>query len=273
MSGLKICANYYLRGKLCVCSHEQSVNCITMITWSANFAHKLFIQNLYLRAKPSISSTVFEIVSDLKFFHNIYVVSESPIHQNLKFWHHKIQLDFLMASDNSHILITDSRLYTWKGKHGFNHRKLWQLVTFLPLFSAACVKYRSISWVFVNKGIKILKFPKLGWTISDSDFTYERSKYGSIVNCLHALLYLASLICGWDFIKNNLNRNSTVFYNCLFTPFYPTALKGCQGIIFIHGVWVGGRAGGQRGKVCPGCISKNVRCRKLILGNYIGWGM
>ena len=27
------------------------------------------------------------------------------------------------------------------------------------------------------------------------------------------------------------------------TGFYPTAFKGCQGIVFTHGVWIGGRAG------------------------------
>ena len=48
--------------------------------------------------------------------------------------------------------------------------------------------------------------------------------------------------------------------------FYPTALKGCRGIVFTHGV----RMGGRREKVCPGCISETVRCRKLILGRDIG---
>ena len=48
--------------------------------------------------------------------------------------------------------------------------------------------------------------------------------------------------------------------------FYPTALKGCRGIVFTHGRWVGGR----REKVCPGCISETVRCRKLVLGRDIG---
>ena len=48
--------------------------------------------------------------------------------------------------------------------------------------------------------------------------------------------------------------------------FYPTALKGCQGIVFTHGV----RMGGRREIVCPGCISETVRCRKLILGRDIG---
>ena len=47
---------------------------------------------------------------------------------------------------------------------------------------------------------------------------------------------------------------------------YPTALKGCQGIVFTHGV----RMGRRREKVCPGCISETVRCRKLTLGRDIG---
>ena len=52
--------------------------------------------------------------------------------------------------------------------------------------------------------------------------------------------------------------------------FYPTALKGCRGIVFTDGVRMGRQAGGQREKVCPGCISETVRCRKLILGRDIG---
>ena len=32
---------------------------------------------------------------------------------------------------------------------------------------------------------------------------------------------------------------------------------------------MGGRAGGRE-KVCPGCITETVRCRKLILGRDIG---
>ena len=48
-----------------------------------------------------------------------------------------------------------------------------------------------------------------------------------------------------------------------FCPFYPTALKDCRGIVFTHGVRMGGRA-------CPGYISETVRCRKLILGRDFG---
>ena len=71
-------------------------------------------------------------------------------------------------------------------------------------------------------------------------------------------------------------------YKTHFLPFYPTALKDYQGIVFSLwcldgrvGRWAGGRLGrwaecGRREKVCPGCISKTVRCRMLILGKDIG---
>ena len=36
--------------------------------------------------------------------------------------------------------------------------------------------------------------------------------------------------------------------------FYPTALKGCRGIVFTHGV----RMDGRRETVCPACISETV---------------
>ena len=39
--------------------------------------------------------------------------------------------------------------------------------------------------------------------------------------------------------------SSTLFLQTL--PFYPTALKGCWGIVFTHGVRMGGRAGGWAG--------------------------
>ena len=65
------------------------------------------------------------------------------------------------------------------------------------------------------------------------------------------------------------------FYSLMYTHsnesgFYPTALKGCRGIVFTQGVRMGGRVGGRREIVCPGCISETVRCRKLILGRDIG---
>ena len=36
---------------------------------------------------------------------------------------------------------------------------------------------------------------------------------------------------------------------------------------------MGGWAGEWQEKVCPGCNSETIRCRKLILGRDIGWGV
>ena len=65
----------------------------------------------------------------------------------------------------------------------------------------------------------------------------------------------------------------SVHFDCwmsICSHFYPTALKGCRGIFspMVSG-WPGGQVGGGK-KVCPGCISETVRCRKLILGRDIG---
>ena len=54
--------------------------------------------------------------------------------------------------------------------------------------------------------------------------------------------------------------------------FYPTALKGCRGIVFTHGVWMGGHSVRWREKVCLGYISESVRFRKLIhVGTLVSW--
>ena len=70
------------------------------------------------------------------------------------------------------------------------------------------------------------------------------------------------------------DKEAEVLFTSASEAFYPTALKGCRGIVFTHGVRMGGRAsgraGGRREIVCPGCISETVRCRKLILGRDIG---
>ena len=34
--------------------------------------------------------------------------------------------------------------------------------------------------------------------------------------------------------------------------------------------WAGGPVGGHQEKVCPGCISETISCRRLILGRDIG---
>ena len=64
------------------------------------------------------------------------------------------------------------------------------------------------------------------------------------------------------------------FNECNYAHFYPTARKGCRGIVFTHGVRMGGwavrRVGGWLEEVCPACISETIRCRKLMLGRDIG---
>ena len=55
-----------------------------------------------------------------------------------------------------------------------------------------------------------------------------------------------------------------VSINC----FYPTALKGCQGIVFT--LTHGGRVGGGKKFVRAVSQKPYIRCRKLILGRDIG---
>ena len=50
-----------------------------------------------------------------------------------------------------------------------------------------------------------------------------------------------------------------MFKNTFFTPQF---LRAVLGIVFTHGV----QMGSWREKVCLGCISETVRCKKLILG-------
>ena len=44
---------------------------------------------------------------------------------------------------------------------------------------------------------------------------------------------------------------SCKFGETRWSSFYPTALKGCWGIVFTHGVRMGGRVGGRPEIVCP----------------------
>ena len=61
-------------------------------------------------------------------------------------------------------------------------------------------------------------------------------------------------------------KNSSKIVNSISVNSFLRAV----GILFSP--MVSGLAGGQRKKVCPGCISETVRCRKLILGRDIGLG-
>ena len=54
-----------------------------------------------------------------------------------------------------------------------------------------------------------------------------------------------------------------VFVCLFFTP------QGLSGIVFTHGVRMGGWICGRWEKVHPGCLSETIRCRKLILGTLV----
>ena len=86
-------------------------------------------------------------------------------------------------------------------------------------------------------------------------------------------IYTAAVVLLYVLLHNcaiSIDSYSPVNKFDSFIIFYPTTLKGCRGIVFTHGVRMGGRVGGRREIVCPGCISETVRCRKFILGRDIG---
>ena len=43
---------------------------------------------------------------------------------------------------------------------------------------------------------------------------------------------------------NEVKKNDLLF--CIHLGFYPTALKGCRGIVYTHDVQMSGRAGGGK---------------------------
>ena len=61
-------------------------------------------------------------------------------------------------------------------------------------------------------------------------------------------------------------------YDPPFLPHSPL-IKGGWGIVFTHGVRMGRQVGEWQKKVYQGCIPETVRCRKLIVGRAIGWGL
>ena len=68
------------------------------------------------------------------------------------------------------------------------------------------------------------------------------------INCvfLHILMKLESINPNITGMKNNLGGfGHYQLSNDTDLHFYPTALKGCRGIVFTHGVRLGGRAIGR----------------------------
>ena len=68
-------------------------------------------------------------------------------------------------------------------------------------------------------------------------------------------------------VNTHLGKIKVKFVHLIFMFFTPQPLRAV-GVLFSPMVsrW----AGGRREKVCLGCISETVRCRKLILGRDIG---
>ena len=60
-----------------------------------------------------------------------------------------------------------------------------------------------------------------------------------------------------------------LFYN--FQSFYPTALGGCRGIVFTHGVRMGGRSGGiaGSGKSLFGLYFRNRKVNYGLQSSYL----
>ena len=58
--------------------------------------------------------------------------------------------------------------------------------------------------------------------------------------------------------------DSVQIWHVVMTGFYPTALKGCWGIVFTHGVRMGGRAG-----VRVGGRVGDLRREKSLSGLYL----
>ena len=59
-------------------------------------------------------------------------------------------------------------------------------------------------------------------------------------------------------------RPISSFFKIIFTP------QPLRAVGVLFSPMVSGWAVGRREKVCLGCISETVRCRKLILGRVIG---
>ena len=71
-------------------------------------------------------------------------------------------------------------------------------------------------------------------------------------------------VCFIREIKQFTEMYSWFFFFFFFTP------QPLRAVEVLFSLMVSGWAGGRREKVCPGCISETVWCRKLILGRDIG---
>ena len=90
--------------------------------------------------------------------------------------------------------------------------------------------------------------------------------FGSLVLLLCCTCQIVPLISIPCSIKSTETITSTKLLWSQLAIFTPQSLRAV-GVLFSP--MVSGWAGGRREKVCLGCISETVRCRKLILGRDI----
>ena len=64
--------------------------------------------------------------------------------------------------------------------------------------------------------------------------------------------------------KKRIKFEDYFVFQIIFTP------QPLRAVGVLFSPMVSGQVGGWQEKVCPGCISETVRCRKLILGRYFG---
>ena len=67
-------------------------------------------------------------------------------------------------------------------------------------------------------------------------------------------------------IKKNKQKKKNISGDLQINSFYPTALKGCRGIVFTHGVRLVGRVAGKS----LARMSETVMCRKQAWGQVHG---
>ena len=128
-----------------------------------------------------------------------------------------------------------SEIHAWQNRN-IRHQSDWSKVSLYPSPS------------FISKNQLAKEGPDSVAPTLDRSLKFDRSLCPVI-----ALRYY------WD-RTSDLRQNKEV----VFTP------QPLRAVGVLFSPMVSGRAGGRREKVCPGCISETVRCRKLILGRDIG---
>ena len=120
---------------------------------------------------------------------------------------------------------------------------------------------------------------------------HYRKTESEVGGCIHVCIHEVCTKCQWTKYRRKWQGYSASLAaqnTCVITistlfilfqgdSFYATSFKAVQVLVSpMASRWVGGLVcgsmDGHRQKVYQGCISLNMRCRKLIRGRGIGWG-